>query len=238
MLASMYADNSCVKSCRGQALKKVKTVTATANGMTRAGLDEFAKTRLTQGHSSAREMRTDMADISIALYSQLSKLGACHITFDNIDTTVAGVQHHLTQGYTTFELDPLDENLDKANQKSVREAKAMFTLDALNIGSSQNRDLKISLDTAAVHVTGQVISHEVEEFSWMPTPHATPVQAEGYEVWQVGHPRLGTLRHGEHRGRRDGDRVCRGRGEAGAVRREGEGIREAGGTSGWVARAM
>jgi hypothetical protein len=139
MLASMYADNSCAKSRYCQALKKVKTVTATANGMTRSGLDEFTKTRITQGASSAREMRTDMADNSIALYSQLSRLGACHITFDNIDIIVAGIQHHLTQGYTTFELDPVDESLDRTNQKTVHEAKIMFTLDALNIGSSQNR---------------------------------------------------------------------------------------------------
>ncbi len=139
MLASMYADNSCVKSRYGQALKKVKTVTMTANGVMRAGLDELTKTRLTQGASSAREMRTDMADNSIMLFRQLSRLGTSHLTFDNIDTTVAGIQHHLTQGYTTFELDPVDESLDRTNQTSVKDSKAWFTLENLDIGSKENR---------------------------------------------------------------------------------------------------
>jgi hypothetical protein len=67
-LASLYANNSAVSSAFGLALKKVKTVTTSANGLSRAGLDELCQVRVTQGHSAAREMRTEMADNFLALY--------------------------------------------------------------------------------------------------------------------------------------------------------------------------
>ena len=138
-LASLYANNSAVSSSYGLALKKVKTVTTSANGLSRAGLDELCKVRVTQGHSAAREMRTEMADNSLALYYQLAQLGTASITFDNLDTTVAGVQHHLTQGFTVFELDPVDPDLDIFNEMGVNDAKNLFTLEHMDIGSEKNR---------------------------------------------------------------------------------------------------
>ena len=131
-----------MSSAFGLSLKKVKTVTTSANGLSRNGLDELCKVRVTQGHSAAREMRTEMADNSLALYSQLAQLGTVTVTFDNLDTTVAGEQHHLTQGFSIFELDPVDPDLDFLNEMGVDEAKGLFTLEHIDIGSEKNRQGK------------------------------------------------------------------------------------------------
>ena len=162
MLLNQIIVNTASKVLYCSAMLKVKTITSRDSGLTRAGLDNLGKVRVTQGHGAYSEMKNEHASLALQMYKKYGSLSSSSQGLDNVMIN----KKHYTQGYTVFEMDSRFNELDATNEKTLEERLAMFNINSINMEHERNVELKQSLDELVYNVVGRIIGSSNEDFKW------------------------------------------------------------------------
>lgn len=169
MLVNMNVVNCSIKPKFGTAMMKIKTIAAKAAGLTKEGLSNLNKVKVTQSPSSAATIRTQFANLALEMFKEQGAQGTCSLVIDNVAKTVQGKLQHFTQLYSSFEHDSLAEHFPSDDQMSLEERLKLFNLDTLDVESALNGALKNSLDTSALREVSRMIGENVTGFAFLLT---------------------------------------------------------------------
>ena len=155
---------SCGNRKHANALVKSQTVVAKTCGITYQGLDYLQKTSgATFGHSTAAQLRTEMAVLAGVYYKKLAGKFGLMAELDNYNIKNSQGSYNFTALALNFQEDRFFELADD-DEMSLEEATACIDRDHLLLDSVFNRELKEHYEDVVVNVTARVIGEKFVKY--------------------------------------------------------------------------
>ena len=164
-LAYMFSSLASAVSGKNNALKKIKSISIKNNGLTNAGLDGQALMGYFETSRCWRNDRDLLASLSDQILKSYARFFIPHVTFDNMDISIANVMHNMTLPFLEFET--VDTTHLSLLEKTFEEALEYFELKTVDIMSTFNSELFQHYKYVTAWVLGRIIGMEVEGFSWL-----------------------------------------------------------------------